>query len=417
MNSKPPLVVSALRARMGTWMYYIGFMRMGDIANRISIAEDIHSSKTLSDLLQRNLTDRGSEIATYLLTHDQRFFNSLVVGTYGGDPQWYELSVRAPGFDEEDQVRELEGTVGFLRLDGSEILFAIDGQHRVAGIQKAIQSRPDMADEEVAVIFVAGVAQEFRHEDPQGFERTRRLFTTLNRYAKPVSKRDIIALDEDDVVAIITRRMVEDYPLFSNRISIDLGKNISAKDKRNITTIIALYDALDLYLPERRRGWLRFKKSRPPDSEIDRYYDCAVELWDTFQTHFEPLREISYTTAASGVEQYRNESGGHLLLRPVGLFVITSAVKRLVNDELSVEEAVERVAGVPMQLNSEPWVGLLWDDVNRRMITTQTNQSAAARLLYYAIADIEYARPLREKLLKELSGLLNKPEDQISLPR
>ena len=142
-----------------------------------------------------------------------------------------------------------------------------------------------------------------------------------------------------------------------------------------------------------------------------------MELWDTFQTHFEPLREISYTTAASGVEQYRNESGGHLLLRPVGLFVITSAVKRLVNDELSVEEAVERVAGVPMQLNSEPWVGLLWDDVNRRMITTQTNQSAAARLLYYAIADIEYARPLREKLLKELSGLLNKPEDQISLPR
>jgi len=51
------------------------------------------------------------------------------------------------------------------------------------------------------------------------------------------------------------------------------------------------------------------------------------------------------------------------------------------------------------------------------MITTQTNQSAAARLLYYLVADIDKATPIREKLLRELSGLLNKPEDQISLPR
>ena len=50
--------------------------------------------------------------------------------------------------------------------------------------------------DEVSVIFVAHEATS------QGLERTRRLFTTLNKTDRPVSKGDIIALDEDDVVAI-----------------------------------------------------------------------------------------------------------------------------------------------------------------------------------------------------------------------
>lgn len=51
----------------------------------------------------------------------------------------------------------------------------------------------------------------------EGKTRTRRIFSTLNRYAKPVGKGDIIALDEDDIVAIITRDLLEEYPLFQNK--------------------------------------------------------------------------------------------------------------------------------------------------------------------------------------------------------
>ena len=45
-------------------------------------------------------------------------------------------------------------------------------------------------------------------------EKTRRIFSTLNRYAKPVTTGDIIALDEDDTVAIVTRNLLESFPLF-----------------------------------------------------------------------------------------------------------------------------------------------------------------------------------------------------------
>ena len=97
---------------------------------------------------------------------------------------------------------------GVLRLDGTQTLFAIDGQHRVEGIKQALEDNSELGREEVSVIFVA------HRNDSDGMERTRRLFTTLNRYAKPVSKSEIVALDEDDIVAITTRELVEKHPLF-----------------------------------------------------------------------------------------------------------------------------------------------------------------------------------------------------------
>ena len=152
-----PLSVPSLRARMGDWVYYIGILRMYDIAKRISVAEEIHSSKSLRDLLQRQLTDRSSEISKYLHSQRQRFFNAIVVGTYGGNPKWGELvisdkklALKLPDY--------IEGTLGVLTLDGSEKLFAIDGQHRVSGIRQAVKDDPSLLEEEVCVIFVSSIS-------------------------------------------------------------------------------------------------------------------------------------------------------------------------------------------------------------------------------------------------------------------
>jgi DNA sulfur modification protein DndB len=214
-----PLMVPGLKAFMGSWVYYIGFMKMRDIAERISIIGDIHISTRLQEFLQRQLSDRSIEITDYLINQEQRFFNSLVIGTYGGKPEWIELEVKAKNADDEQLLLDLEGKLGFLKLSGSETLFAIDGQHRIAGIKGALEQTNTLEDEEVSIIFVAGVTQNQRIKDPKGFERTRRLFTTLNRYAKPVNKKDIIALDEDDVIAIITRKLLDEYPLFKDKVS------------------------------------------------------------------------------------------------------------------------------------------------------------------------------------------------------
>ena len=281
------LQLPALRAHMAGWIYYICLMKMRDIVDRISIASDIYTSKPLQNLLQRQLTGcRAKEIKTYLLSQPQRLFNALVVGTYGGSPDWYELAIRTDGSGLEPLPEYIEGTLGILKLDGSERLWAIDGQHRVAGIKLAVKEDPHIGDDEVCVIFVAGVTSQRRDDNPVGYERTRRLFTTLNRYAKPVSKRDIIAFDEDDIVAILTRQSVEEHTLFHDKISTGRTRSISVSDKETLTTIEILYDTLDINLRERsQQSWQRFKVMRPPDEVITNFYKSAAEFWNMLIHH------------------------------------------------------------------------------------------------------------------------------------
>ena len=218
------LKLPGLRARIGDWVYYITSMRLRDVAERISLASEIHKSEALSDLIQRAVESSHSDaIRDYLLHQKERFFNALVVGVYGGSPKWAELSIDAGHRKKFGEIPEyIEGALGILVFDGSEKLFAVDGQHRVVGIKLALEADSDLGEEEVGAIFVG------HRTDRPGRERTRRLFTTLNRYAKPVNKMQIIALDEDDSVAIITRRLLEDHVLFtkwtSKKISPRLPK-------------------------------------------------------------------------------------------------------------------------------------------------------------------------------------------------
>jgi DNA sulfur modification protein DndB len=59
MNQKSTkmLQVPALRAKMGDWVYYAAFLTMGDIADRVSLADEIHKHKGLRDLIQRQVDD------------------------------------------------------------------------------------------------------------------------------------------------------------------------------------------------------------------------------------------------------------------------------------------------------------------------------------------------------------------------
>ena len=114
-----------------------------------------------------------------------------MVGIYGGTPDWFPVDVEEVGelqpLNLSERSRE---SLGILQLSGDEKLFAVDGQHRVEGIKIALENAPHLADEELTVLFVG------HSQTPEGTSRTRRLFTTLNKYAKPVTPDEIIALDE-----------------------------------------------------------------------------------------------------------------------------------------------------------------------------------------------------------------------------
>ena len=230
------LYLPALRGLFGSWTFYSCLIPFDELASRVDFATDLHKSKNLSDLIQRELKHgRAEAIEKYLATQNERFFNSLVIAVYGGEPTWHQFDKIKPQRDDIriDEISETaKNSIGFLSLSGKEKLFAIDGQHRLAGIKLVVEKHTFSTSDEASVIFVA------HKKTRPGIIRTRRLFTTLNKTAKPVSKGEIIALDEDDLMAIIVRRLVSDNDMFkSNRIAYNQTNNLPSTNLESLTTI------------------------------------------------------------------------------------------------------------------------------------------------------------------------------------
>ena len=312
------LNIPAIRGILGDIVYYTSSFTFKQIAERVKkIDQELHTSTSLKDQLQRSLTKNYESITDYILSQKEHFFNALVLAVYDGDPVWNEIEV---GFKGEDYYN-----MGFLRLNGEEKIFPVDGQHRVEGIKDAIKKSPELEDETIAVILIG------HHKDKEGMEKTRRIFSTLNRYAKPVSTGDIIALDEDDTVAIVTRNMLESFPLFMNENISDEKKTkaIVEKDTKSFTSLIKLYETNKIvykYYTSFRDNTKRihssteidkFLKFRPKQEDIDDFEKYLTEFWELFINSFEGMKEYVASTEKDAAAKYRNrENGGLLYFRP-----------------------------------------------------------------------------------------------------
>jgi DNA sulfur modification protein DndB len=421
MNSETkrrPLILPALRGLMGDWVYYSCLMKIKELSERVEYANQIHNSKRLSEMIQRQLKgDRSSQIAEYLESQKERFFNSLVIATYRGQPNWHALSSVRPKskHSELDDLDEATiESVGFLTLRGDETLFALDGQHRLAGIKKAIEAglKHDTVDE-VSVIVVAHAATK------KGLERTRRLFTTLNKTARPVSKGDIIALDEDDVMAICVRRLIEETDLFpEDRIAFVASNNMPVANTTSLTTIGNLYDVLTILFTSTRSDLRQPKadlsRARPSDGDLIQYFKYAQRYLLLLRDNFAEL-EAFFSSKDSGsvvkvVKRYRGSHGGKVLFRPIGLEVITRIIARLTNS-MDLEDAVELAARLPRDLAAPPYVGLIWDAA--RSTITNAHKATLREVLLNMLGD--YAKWEADDLVARYRK--DTGDDAIALPR
>lgn len=381
------------------------------VAERVEFADVIHKSKALSDLIQRRLKgERASIVAHYLSSTDDRFFNSLVLAIYGGQPEWLEVdafqaqSSRAMKSMIPEFARD---AIGFLHLNGDEKIFAVDGQHRLAGIRKALESGTDIGEEQLSVIFIG------HRETQAGFQRTRRLFTTLNKTAIPVNKADIIALDEDDAMAITIRRLVDNNPKFKDpKILITPSSSLPATNTSSLTQISNLYDVLRLMfrakLKEHSDFALRF--NRLPEQTLDKLYELAVNYFEALEQAFPEVQAFFAAMPQSKIPlNVRGKIGGHLIFRPIGLELFTKlSVEYAGKHLLSLADAVYALRDVPTELCEEPYEGVIWNSNTGRIITN--NKKVAFDLLRYMVG-----LPVKEKLLERYREI--RSDQNLELPK
>lgn len=388
----------ALKASMGDWTYYIVKMRMREVAAEVKFGSQVHNDFTLDEAIQRTIKESRvrKEIVTYLTGRTDRFFASLVVAAIGGSPKFYPVRVSDdPQFEIFADEESIDQAFGVLRFSGQQEYYALDGQHRLKAIKSLLQPQdeservdppPDFANEEISVLMV--IRPPDASED-DWLTSYRRLFSSLNRYAKPTDRDTNIIMDEDDVIAITTRRLIAEHPFFMapgrhvESLRIQTKGRPLKEGTSHFTSLQQLYDLNETLLTTHLRmntGWgagpeeeravdlQHFKRFRPQESYIDDLFDELITYWDAIVAAIPDLKLNPADAKNHEADGSSGETADSVLFWPIGQDVVISVVRALLDVNLedpenpTVEEATEilRVLGnVGWGLHSVPWRGLL----------------------------------------------------------
>ena len=357
--------VKALKATMGNTNYYSATVRASTLTAiaRPASEMDDWAGKSISERMQRDLntTRVSKEIVPYLLGSQDRFFGSIIVLVH--KPKSFDFEPLNQIVKEVPAAYQNEiNNIGFLTIDGGQLVI-LDGQHRVAAMREVIQSpHPDNAgvgDDEVGVIFL-----EFESN-----EKTRRIFSKVNKYAKHTSSNDDRILSEDDGCSLIGRRLLERStsalkltyvasadPLKSTFVGlVNWKSNSIAERSTDLTTFTALVttvkELIRYQFGAETADLFDEKKSinAPDDDLLDEVYEFVESQINTVFNEFDP-----YATAldnpASVPAMRKAHAPYSLLMKPVGFMALfkgvyqAMSIARAADDELTLEDALERAS-------------------------------------------------------------------------
>ena len=355
------LMIPCLKGKIGSWYTYTSLMTFEDIDRLISFADELHKIKKLSDMIQRDIEDnRATDIAEYINTNVDHFFNALVIGIYEGDPRWHQFDGIVPNTEKSDAVivpTYAQECFGFLSLTERERMFALDGQHRLAGIKEALKKDEKHKGDTLPVIIVS------HKNTPDGLRKSRRLFTTLNKKAKLVKTESIIALDEDDLAACVTRDVIETGGYFTEENISFSTRNLS--DRRHITTLGSIYKCVqELGAFYFNTEVSKLEDVKYSDDKREEFYIFVDEFYKATIKYSPELKSaVENQDFPSIVAKYRaNDNCDHLLFRPLGWQLYTLAFVELKKQGLNTQKSVERLLkNKSLVLSEKPFVGRIWN--------------------------------------------------------
>lgn len=397
--------IPAIRSQMGVWIYYVSSLNFDEVSKYVRpINDELHKSELLSGMIQRSITENYKSIANYLLTQEERFFNALILAVYDGEPVWNEIRIES--YSGEDNYN-----LGVLTLSGKEKIFPVDGQHRVAGIKKALEDNPELGRERVPVIFIG------HSKDESGMQKTRRMFSTLNRYAKPVSLRDIIALDEDDIVAIASRNLIDSTDMFVGERILDAKtKAIPESNLVALTSIIAYYECnkellwlwvkdkdvlgLDGKIIRGRKKINEYIRHRPEERVIELFTAECRQFWEAI---INSCKDFSLNENGC-VGKYRDKEGGHIFFRPISLIAFSKAAVRI--KECYEEQYSDIIAEMPESvkwIQSKLWRKIIWD--NNKKVMIMGNAKLIELIILYSYDKVILSAKELEKIEQDLASI------------
>ena len=245
----------ALNGKMGDRDFYLTVMSLQTAAG---FFEPTPPSLPPEFRAQRPLAEkRIPEITQYLVEkEDDWVFGSLTVS-----------------FDGESSYSESKKE---LTLDTETEFVIVDGQHRLAAIQRAIKEDPLLRKQQIGVMLIPF----------ESLDRNQQIFSDLNRTVQKTSRSLDILYDHDDPLNGVVKTVAARVPLFSGRVE----KNATslAVRSRHFITLSSLYDACRQLLG----GQSIVSGLKNDDAEVAAAEEFCVRYWTALSDLIEPWREV-----------------------------------------------------------------------------------------------------------------------------
>ncbi len=366
---------------MGTWQYYMVRMTMRDVAKEVRFASELLDDPSLDAAIKRTLNScrESSEIALFLKQSSDRFMSSLVVAALGGDPLFYPVSLEPAGEHGFFTGPDFDQAFGILRFNADRKYYALEGQHRLKAIKSIIESidkgeapaedfdPEEFSKEQMSILLFCA------NRDDRGFKTDyRRLRSSLNRHSRPTGKDANILMDEDDAVAMLTRRLINDHEFFKTKNGCFRVQTKGGQLKRSrgnasncYTSLQTLYAMNETFLVSRERGlgknWRSdavissFKKVRPNEVVLDLHYAELENIWDSLtavlpELHDDPASRRDLSDA--GIKQ------ASLLFMPCGQEILAKVARALLDGGTEASDAKELLAplnSIKWNIYAQPW--------------------------------------------------------------
>lgn len=427
LKSISELLLPAVTGSFMNWSYFNVIFKVRNLVEHISDSKgnrnyrvktvdevnEIYSKRGVSKMLQRVYDEkRLKPITEYFLNQSDSYVNNFTFGIYGGKPDWFGLDIRSVEINNDisssDKLEEIEDSIGIIKLSGDEILFVLDGQHRIKGLREAVKSNESLLDQQVSATIIVHNPTE------EGRIRTRRLFTTVNRYAKPVSEGENILLDEDDLSAIIVRKLIEEYPPFIDRQVIELSKSTELRNtnRQHLTTVIALWNVCEQIIDNETVYPVKIRKKfvrvRPDDDVIDKWKDIIFQFWNSFLQTFEDAKLFVDTIEKDRVSIVPDRFE-RFYFRPIGQKLLALVFRKLLEKDKVSE--FNNLSNLEKNLSSDFWNHILWD-TNKGKIISTVPQVLQNYMLYHLGYPLEQSglRNLRTKYFDRSNQELGEPK-------
>lgn len=331
-----------------------------------------------------------------------RFFGSLIVDIYTGfDNVVFEPITK---FVEQDKLAAAHNialqNAGFLTLPGKERLIALDGQHRLLAMKlclkgasaisvamlgnkkmtpqmMALEPHPELAEEEVSVIFV-------EHENNL---KIRKIFNKVNKYARQTGRGQNIITSDDDVYASIARRLFAEgevlHKIGKNEL-VNWSSNTLSQRSKQLTTVSALYTIAETISKD--RGWSA--KVMPSDADaIEEVFEENTDFWKQLLEGMSVYREyLALTKLDKPISQLREDN---LLMKPVTHMALAHVAYFAKQKGIEWSDVVTKLDKVDWSMDNSVWFNILVIPAKKKKVITGKESIRAAGLviLYMVMGD------------------------------